>query len=76
MFVPVLPTSSNVRSTDINPETDNMDVVEFDVIAKVGGLIGDNSSTKASIIGTYKLVRAGLRPQTYDINLSKIFINS
>ena len=76
LFVPVLPTSSNVRSTDINPETDNMDVVEFDVIAKVGGLIGDNSSTKASIIGTYKLVRAGLRPQTYDINLSKIFINS
>lgn len=76
LFVPSVETSATTEIGKIEPGKDNMDIVDFNVQAKVGKGIGDNNVEFASIIGSYTVKRFGLQPQTYTLDLSKIFSNS
>ena len=67
---------ANTNIADIDPTKDNMDIVDFDVQAKVGRGKGNTNAEFATIIGTYRVQRYGLLSQTYTLDLSKIFINS
>jgi hypothetical protein len=71
----------------VNPEAagiivpkvkDNKDIVYWNLRAHLGQGISDNNTTGdyITIVGSLFLEQYGLRPQEFDLNLTKIFINA
>jgi len=77
-FVPSLETRLDVNTpvTDLDPSKENLDQVDVVAFARIGRSFGSTDNDYATIHGTITAARHGLRPQTYTMDISKIFNNA